>query len=73
VKNTSLERLLETCILYLPNIGYCDWNRVTSISLTDKSFLLSKVVQTGSGAHLASYPMCTGDTFLEGKEAGELS
>jgi len=27
-------------------------------------------VQTGSGAHPASYPMCTGDSFPGGKAAG---
>jgi hypothetical protein len=33
-------------------------------------FSLLHVVQTGSGAHLASYPMGTGSSFLGGEEAG---
>jgi preprotein translocase subunit SecG len=28
------------------------------------------VVQTGSGAHSASYPMCTGGSFTGGKASG---
>jgi hypothetical protein len=33
-------------------------------------FSLLHVVQTDSGAHPASYPMCTGSSFPGGKAAG---
>jgi hypothetical protein len=33
-------------------------------------FSLYHRLQNGSGAHLASYPMGTGDSFLGGKAAG---
>jgi hypothetical protein len=35
-----------------------------------QDFSLLHSVQTGSGAHLAPYPMDTGDPFLRGKAAG---
>jgi hypothetical protein len=35
-----------------------------------QTFSLLHIVQTGSGAHPASYPMGTGDSFLAGKAAG---
>jgi hypothetical protein len=35
-----------------------------------QEFSLLHVVQTGSGAHPASYPMGTGGSFPEGKVAG---
>jgi hypothetical protein len=36
----------------------------------NQEFSLLHVVHTGSGAHPASYPMGTGDSFLGGKAAG---
>jgi hypothetical protein len=36
-----------------------------------QEFSLLHIVQTGSGAYLASYPMGTGGFFLGGKVAGE--
>jgi hypothetical protein len=37
-----------------------------------RDFSLLNSVQTGSGAHPASYLMCIGGPFLEGKAAGGL-
>jgi hypothetical protein len=34
-----------------------------------QEFSLLHVIQTGSGAHPASYPMCTGGSFHERKAA----
>jgi hypothetical protein len=64
--------------------GYCDWHRsrysdwlragrprdCSSSPGGGQEFSLLHVVQTGSGAHLASYPMGTGGSFLGGIAAG---
>jgi hypothetical protein len=39
-------------------------------SRLEQEFSLLRVVQTGSGAHPASYPMGTGPCFSGGKAAG---
>jgi hypothetical protein len=41
--------------------------------LVGSEFSLLHIVQTGSGAHPASYPMGTGDSFPGGKATGEWS
>jgi hypothetical protein len=38
-----------------------------------KNFLFSMSFHTGSGFHLATYPVGTGDSFPKGKASGALS
>jgi hypothetical protein len=47
---------------------YVRW--ATEVVAVGKVFSLLHVVQTGSRAHLTSYPMGTGASFLEGKASG---
>jgi hypothetical protein len=47
-----------------------DWGSAVRFSARTGNFSLHHRVQTGSGAHPASYPMGTRGSFLGGKAAG---
>jgi hypothetical protein len=46
------------------------WAVGVRIRAEQRGFCLLHVVRTGSGAHPASYPMRTGESFPVGKGAG---
>jgi hypothetical protein len=48
----------------VPDYGLDDWG---SIPDRDRGFFSNPCIQTGSGAHPASYPMGTGGPFPGGK------
>jgi hypothetical protein len=61
IKNWTM-KMLSGYVLNDPGVGV----RVP----VGQEFSVLHVVQTGSGAHPASYPMGTGGTFPEGKAIG---
>jgi hypothetical protein len=64
--------------MYLPEarIAQSVWRRATGwtagvrFPVGERDFSLLRSVQTGSGAHPASYPMATEGSFPGGKAAG---
>jgi hypothetical protein len=57
-------------VIYWPNYGLDDWGSGVRFPAGAGNFSLFLRVQTGSGAHPASFPMDTGGSFSGGKAAG---
>jgi hypothetical protein len=62
--------LLPVVLLSTSIIGAVSIVTSYGLDAEGKDFSPLHVVQTGSGAHVASYPMGTGDSFPGGKAAG---
>jgi hypothetical protein len=65
--------IIELLTYYVGEQGYLShysWTAGVRFPAGSIAFYLLHSVQTGSGAHPASYPMGTGDSFPEDKSAG---
>jgi hypothetical protein len=67
--SSQIDDLVKTNIDGMEGVGIAmGWTTRVRFS-AGQEFLLLHVVQTGSGAHTVSYPVCTGVSFPGGKVA----